>query len=485
MLVLDEAFDTWRASKAKFDYGRNFDEWWQRDLSAMVLRDRNHPSIIFWSIGNEIPEVLVEKGPGIAKQLAAQVRALDSTRPVTQAFPTSTSGQFPDAVIANLDVTGYNYNIATHHAADHARVPSRIMMTTESLPSHSFVEWKLAQDNPYFLGEFLWTAMDYLGESGIGAWSVGTPQMAAQAAGMSGFLQDSTTIDKFFLAMLDGKDPMAMMNQNNNDPAASVLSALFHGYPWHAANCGDLDLIGDRKPQSYYRDILWNGGDRVYATVRLPEPEGQKYIAIMWAVYPTLPSWTWPGQEGKPLQVDVYSGAEKVRLFLNDRLIGEQPTGREQEFKAAFTVPYAPGTLKAVGVRDGKEVAESTLTTAGKPVRLRLTADRAALQADGQDLAFVIVEALDAESRPVTGADQDIHFALSGPGTIAAVGNGDGQDSAPYQGDHRKLYQGRALVVVRTSKQGGPVHVTAQAPGYNEGSVTIQTKASTARPTLQ
>ena len=276
-----------------------------------------------------------------------------------------------------------------------------------------------------------------------------------------------------------------MMNQNKDDPAADVLAVLFHSYPWHAANCGDLDLTGDRKPQSYYRDILWNGGDRVYATVRLPEPEGQKYIAIMWAVPPTLPSWTWPGHEGKPLQVDVYSGAEKVRLYLNGKLIGEQPTGLDQEFKAAFTVPYAPGTLKAVGVRGGKEVAESILTTAGKPARLRLTADRAALQADGQDLAFVTVEALDAESRPIPGADQDIHFALSGPGTIAAVGNGDGQDPAPYQGNHRKLYPGRALVVVRTSKQSGAIHLTAIAPGLSEGSVTIQAKPSAVRPALQ
>ena len=120
------------------------------------------------------------------------------------------------------------------------------------------------------------------------------------------------------------------------------MELFFHPYPWHAAACGDLDLTGFRKPQSYYRDIIWNGGDRVYATVRLPEPEGKKIIAIMWATYPTLPSWNWPGQEGKELQVEVYSGAEKVQLFLNDKLIGEKPTGREQEFKAVFSVPYGP-----------------------------------------------------------------------------------------------------------------------------------------------
>src|SRR4051794_1785608 len=205
-----------------------------------------------------------------------------------------------------------------------------------------------------------------------------------------------------------------------------MMALFFHPYPWHAAMCGDLDLTGLRKPQSYYRDIVWNGGDRVYATVRLPEPEGKKIIAIMWAVYPTLPSWTWPGQEGKELQVEVYSGAEKVRLYLNDKLIGEKPTGREQEFKAVFSVPNAPGTLKAVGVRGDGEVAQSVLTTTGEATKLRLTADRTAIQADGEDLSFITVEAVDAQGRTVLDGAQDVQFSLTGPGVIVAVGNGDG-----------------------------------------------------------
>jgi beta-galactosidase len=484
LLVLDEAFDTWKANKVKFDYGRNFDEWWQRDLSAMVLRDRNHPSIVFWSIGNEIPEVLVERGPAMAKRLATQVRSLDSSRPVTEAFPTSTSGQYPDAVISSLDVTGYNYNLATHHADDHRRVPSRVMMTTESLPSHAFDEWRLAKDNPYILGEFVWTAMDYLGESGIGSWMYGTPEQAAQAGKFSAFMQDSSMVDKLFLAMANGVDIAAAMSQGSDKSGLDALAAIMPGYPWHAANCGDLDLTGYRKPQSYYRDILWNGGDRVYATVRLPEPEGKTTIAVGWAVYPTIPSWTWPGREGKDMQVEVYSGAEKVRLFLNDKLIGESPTGRSQEFKALFAVPYSPGTLKAVGVIGDRVVAESILTTAGQPARLRLTADRTTIQADGQDLSFVTVEAVDAEGRLQPNADQEVQFAISGPGVIAAVGNGDGKDGESYQGNKRRLFQGRALVVLRTSKEGGTIRLKATAPGLSDAGVALAT-ASTGHPELR
>ena len=483
LLVLDEPFDTWKASKVKFDYGRYFDEWWQRDISAMVLRDRNHPSVVFWGIGNEIPEVFVERGGPIAKKLAAQVRSLDSSRPLTQAMPGTTSGPNQQAVFSVLDIGGYNYNLAKNYADDHRHAPSRIMLTTESFPADAFEQWQLAKDNPFIIGEFVWTAMDYLGESGIGSWAYGTPEQAAQTGKISAAM--SNIVDQYFMAMANGVDLAAAMGQGADPAAMSVMTFLMPGYPWHAAQCGDLDLTGYRKPQSHYRDILWNGGDRVYTTVRLPEPEGKKIIAVGWAVYPTVPSWSWPGQEGKEMQVEVYSGAEKVRLFLNDKLIGEKSTGREQQFKALFTVPYAPGTLKAVGVRGDRDVAESVLTTAGKPARLRLTADRTVLQADGQDLSFITLEALDVEGRFQPDANQQVQFAISGPGVIAAVGNGDGKDGATYQGDRRKLFQGRALVVVRTSKQGGPIHLTATTPGLSEGVIDIQAKAADQRPELR
>ncbi len=486
LLVLDEPFDVWEAHKVKFDYGSDFDAWWKRDISSMVLRDRNHPSIVIWGIGNEIPELEVDRGAALGRQLADQVRALDNTRPLTLAFPGTTTKPTAQAVFSQLDITGYNYNILPTYQKDHEQLPTRMMLTTESWPSKAFPLWQASHDNSYILGDLTWTAMDYLGESGIGAWQFGTPQQAKMAEGMAGMMSGTTLIDQLFTAMANGKDAMADMAKDNSDPNAKAMMELFfHPFPWHAAVCGDLDLTGFRKPQSYYRDIIWNGGDRVYATVRLPAPEGKKIIATMWATYPTLPSWSWPGQEGKELEVEVYSGAEKVQLYLNDKLIGEKPTGREQEFKAVFSVPYAAGTLKAVGLRGDKVVANSVLTTAGEPAKLRVTADRSVLQADGEDLAFVTVEAVDANGRPDLHADQEVQFAISGPGVIAAVGSGDGQDADSYHSDRRKLYQGRALVVIRTSRHAGPIKLTSKSPGLSDGSTTVVSQAAPSRTELQ
>lgn len=480
LLVLDEAFDVWTKSKAKYDYARFFNDWWQQDIDSMVLRDRNHPSIVFWSIGNEIPEAWTEAGAPIAKQLAARVRSLDTTRPLTEAFPGATYTPNTDAVMSLLDVSGYNYNLGQNGAKDHARIPSRIMMTTESFPSTAFEQWSLVHEYPYVLGEFVWTAMDYLGESGIGSWSYTSPEMAAQAAQVASMMKQAVAN-----MGANGKNPFAGMAQQKNAKPNPMMSFMFPGFPWHAADSGDLDLTGYRKPQSYYRDILWNGGNRVFATVRLPEPEGKNIVAIGWSVYPTLPSWTWPGHEGKDMQVEVYAGTEKVRLYLNDKLIGEMPTTAEQQRKALFTVPYAPGTLRAVGVNGDQEVATSVLQTTGNPAKLHLIPDRATLQADGEDLSFVAVEAEDAQGRMQPNAGDEIHFTISGPGSIIAVGNGDGTSKEAYQGDHRALFNGRALVVVRTSRTPGLIRLQASTPGLSGDSITIRTEPGNPKAELR
>jgi beta-galactosidase len=185
------------------------------------------------------------------------------------------------------------------------------------------------------------------------------------------------------------------------------------------------------------------------------------------------------------MQVEVYAGTEKVRLYLNDKLMDEMPTTPDQQRKALFTVPYAPGTLKAVGVNGDREVATSILQTAGVPVKLRLTADRNVLQSDGEDLSFITVEAQDAQGRLQLNTAANVQFSLSGPGAISGVGNGDGESSESYQGDHRSLFNGRALVVVRTSRTPGSVRLSASAPAMTADEITIRTEEGDAKAELR
>lgn len=432
LLVIEEAFDGWKKKKLAQDYGRDFDEWSERDLDAMILRDRNHPSVIMWDIGNEPFERGNASGAAIAKKLADRCRELDPTRPVTagiNGLGKTREWSGTDPVFAALDVAGYNYEIA-HHAADHARLPERVIMVSESYHTETFANWAITQDNPYVIGDFVWSAIDYLGEAGIG---------------------------RVF-------------------PSTEPVRPHWDGshYPWHGAACGDIDLTGLRKPLSHYRAIVWDRGEKLYAAVRVPSPDGKPWNISLWAPPPLLASWTWPGQEGRELTVEVYSRHDAVRLYLGDRLLGEQPTTRAQEFKAAFTVPYAPGTLRAVGVNAGREVETFSLVTAGPPARLRLTVDRPVLHADGQDLAFVTVEVTDASGVVVPQADSAVKYELTGPATLAAIGNPDLTSTESYRANPRKLSEGRSLIVIRTTATVGEITLTATASDLTSASVTLQ-----------
>jgi len=433
MLVMDEAFDCWSRGKNPQDYNVAFKDWWQRDIDAMVLRDRNHPSVVMWSIGNEVPERGEPLGAEEAKTIANYLRGLDRTRPVTAAL-NAIPGRWSDTdgYYSALDIGGYNYDL-NNHAADHTRVPSRVMVCTESFGQDTFSYSAMAAQFPYIVGDFVWTAIDYLGESGLGRWYYRD-------------LQDTSR------------------------------EAYGAPYPCHGADCGDIDLCGNRRARAHYRNIVWGRGEKLYLGVRQPVPEGKDLHVTRWGVFPVYASWTWPGMEGKPLEVEIYSRAELVRLYLGEKQIGEKPTTSAQQFKANFSVPYAPGVLKAVAVEGGKPVAEAVLRTAGEPARVRLTADRVSLQADGQDLSFVAVEAVDPNGQPHPNAEHQVTFRLQGPGAIVAVGNADLMSEEPYQGDRRKLFHGRALVVVRTSRTAGDLTLTASAPGLKGNAVRLASR---------
>jgi len=456
MLVLDEAFDMWELPKNPQDYHLYFKDWWQTDLVSMVLRDRNHPSVIMWSIGNEIYEAPDTSGYRITKRLSDEVRLLDPTRPVTDAIvflPPYTKKPWKDYEphVANLDVDGYNYFLdksiyfqrdsATLHRfeTERAKHPEKLYMATEYFPNGALENWDETEKYPWFLGGFSWTALDYIGEAGIGR-SVLAPESQKVPEGMIG---------------------MGLFYRNN--------------WPVFNAYCGDLDLIGNPKAALYYKSVVWRNS-QIEMLVHRPIPEGQKEVIATWGMPDELKSWTWPGQEGKKIQIDVYTRSKTVKLELNGKIIAEQIVP-EGSITATFQIEYQPGTLVAKSFDDGKETGSSTLSTSGKPVGIRLVADRKNINADPNDLSFISVEVVDSKGNVVPSADGlEINFKLTGNATIAAVGNGNPSNMSSFQQHHKQVYQGKALVIVRPTGRKGAAILTASAKGLRGGSEEIQIK---------
>ena len=434
LLVIDEAFDGWRDKKNPHDYSTLIDQWWQEDIKAMVLRDRNHPSVFCWSTGNEVIERKKIEIIKTAHKLNNLCRQLDpQKRPVTSALCAwDPEWDIYDPLAAEHDIVGYNYMIFKSKS-DHERVPTRVMMQTESYPRDAWNNYRKVQDEPWVIGDFVWTAIDYLGESGIGRW--------------------------YYEGDVKGESWERPL------------------YPWHGAHCGDIDFTGLRKPISHYRSMLWNDkGEQLYMAVREPDGYHGKVITSMWSTWPTFESWTWPGHEGKTIDVEVYSRYPKVRLYLQpaeggkpgkgEQLIGEKEVS---EGKATFTLPYQPGILRAEG---GHETA--TLQTAGEASAIRLTADRTTLKADGQDLAFITVELTDADGIVNPTAANELTATVSGPATLIGFGNADIKDCDRYTDAKHKTWKGRALIIVRSTGKKGRVTINVEGKGLKGQHSTLK-----------
>ncbi len=437
MLVIDEAFDAWEKTKVEDDYHLYFKEWWNKDLTNMILRDRNHPSIILWSIGNEIRERADSAGLEITKMLKKRVQELDNTRMVTEAVcdfwdarRTYNWEEHTPAIFKMLDVAGYNYML-NKYETDHQKYPERIMLGTESHPLKSLENWQLIEKNPYIIGDFVWTAMDYRGEAGCGF---------------------STLV-----------------------PASQTKKRVFLKWPWFNANCGDIDFVGDKKPQSFYRDVVWRRS-KIEMFVHNPIPDGMKEFVNDWGWPDILQSWTWPGQENKRMNVIVYTRCQSVKLELNGKVIGEQKVP-ENSITVQFDVPYQAGTLVAKGYDNGTEVASSILKTTGTPAAIRLKADRSKIKADRNDLSYVAVEIVDADGNLIPNAeDIEVNFSISGNGEIAGVGNGNPVDLSSFQQPKKKIFHGKGLVIVRPKGATGKIILKANAKGLKDDSIEIVTQ---------
>jgi beta-galactosidase len=423
ILVIDEAFDDWSVGKNSDDYNKYFNEWWRKDLESMINRDRNHPSIIMWSIGNETnyknrPDMVQN-----SEALANFVHSLDATRPVTAAVNhwahlkenwDSTTAHFAKP----LDVVGYNY-LPNKYESDHAKYPQRLIYGSESYPADPFSYVMPMLDLPYVIGDFVWTGFDYIGESAIG---------------------------------FDYKG----------------------GYPWALAYCGDIDLCGFKRPQSYYREILWNTGKKVAVFVKSPVPTFNKPTSSGWSFEDVHSSWNWEGYEGKDLDVVTYSNCEKVKLMLNGQVLGIKNTGRSTKFKANWKVPYASGTLQAIGMNGDQVVEVSVLQTTGKVEKIKLVSDRPVIKANGQDLCYITVELTDANGFCVPFVEQEIQIDVTGAGKLIAIGNAKPNSVESFQGNKHTTFEGRCIAIIQSAEKAGEIVVKASC-GKILSSVSIKT----------
>ena len=453
MLVIDEFTDMWEAYKNPQDYSRFFRDWWKYDLSDMIRRDRNHPGIIMWSIGNEVIGSSDTTGLRIARQLTDRVKALDNTRPVTEAVseffvPGGWVNTIP--VFEIVDISGYQYKWS-YYEPDHLKHPDRIMYASESYPLDAYDSWKAAERLPYVIGDFVWTSMDYLGEVSLAS---------------SGYVPAS---QKTVFKMPQGFTLPAGIN------VFDLMAKRPSNWPYFISGCGDIDITGEKKPQILYRDVIWDNS-KIEINVHAPIPDGFAENVSAWGWPNELPVWYWKGNEGKPFQVRVFTKAPHVRLELNGKVIGEKDLTADDKYIAAFNVPYVPGELKAIAMENGQETAIKVLNTPGEPVGIHLVSDRNDLKGDRNNLAFVKIEVVDAEGRVVPGEPVSVKLIISGNGGLAASGNANPRDMESVNRPDIKTYRGLAQAIIRPSGGvNGDIKLVAESQGLKSGELLIRT----------
>lgn len=438
ILVIDEAFDQWQKQKNPGDYHRFFNEWHEKDLASMVLRDRNHPSVIMWSIGNEIQERSDTSGVIIAQRLKEIVRKYDKTRPVTAAIndywdnPNQKWETASPAAFGPLDVGGYNY-MWWEYEHDTKLYPERIIYGSETTAMERAVNWDLVEKYPSIIGDFIWTAIDYLGESGIGH--------------------------------------AINIKEGEKDPPQ------FLDWPWFNAWCGDIDICGYKKPQSALRDVLWNES-KIEILVHNPIPAGWQEKISYWGWPDEDASWNWKGYEDKMMDVKVYARYPSVRLYLNGKQLEEKATVQDRinKYSAHFKVKYEPGTLKAAGIGIDGEKESAVLVTTGIPLKIRLKPDRSDLKNSKNDLSYVQIELIDKDGNIVPDSDTKLELSISGNGKILAAGNACPTDMDSFRSLTPKTYKGKALAIIQPNSEKGQIILNVKTQEYGEQSLSINTQ---------
>lgn len=461
MYVMDESFDMWSRSKSDYDYGMNFQEWWERDVEEMVRKDRNHPSVILYSLGNEIPEIGTDYGARLCQQQADKVKQLDPTRytlasingifaagdAISQIVSDiaksveergevlkgnvnnfmSLMDAYMDDIVnhpalserldkacAAVDIAGYNYMTARYEK-DVLSYPNRVIVGSETFTPEIARNWELVKKYTQIIGDFTWTGWDYIGEAGIG--------VPGYQPGEGGF--DA-------------------------------------GFPVQLAYPGDIDITGYRRPTSYFREIVFGLRKKPYITIQNPYHYGETLIKTPWILSDSVSCWNYPGMEGKPVTAEVYSAGDEVELLLNGRSLGRKPAGAGEDYIVTFEITYEPGTLTAVSYQNGEELGRMELCSAGENRRIVVTPDTV-----GKELIYLPVEICDENGVLAADAAEKLTITVEGGAVLAGFGSGSPRPGYNYTESRTKTWNGRALAILKRCGQGS-IKVTVKGEAYGQ-----------------
>lgn len=465
MYVMNESFDTWLGLKNPYDYAMYFKECCQDDLAAMIRVSFNHPSVVMYSIGNEVYLKDIQKATEITEALVHTCHTLDSSRPVINALNplmvTMDNSKNPEqnrnaavnpraesepsklagsqlantlmtllpfimksvgnekamrkrrAVLDPLDIVGFNYGRHLY-SAQHKDYPKRVLCGSETFPSQIAQNWDAVEKMPWVIGDFLWTAWDYLGEAGVGTVGYGKAESFTQP------------------------------------------------YPCIQAGIGNIDLTGEINCQGHYTATVYGQRKKPYIAVHPMEHFGEKVFLGQWRTTDALHSWTWHGFDGKKAAVDVYANAAQVELFKDGVSLGKKAV---KNCIASYKVTYCPGVLKAISYdANGRELGTDILRSAGEDIHMNVSPENT-----GADLIYLPVELVDNNGIRQIRMDRELTVKVEGAAELIGLGSAaQKQDSlTPYTGDHTKSFEGRALAVLRRTGENGNIHVTVSADGVD------------------
>jgi hypothetical protein len=481
--VIDELTDMWTRTKNPNDYANYFSQFWENDLKSMIQKDYNHPCVIMYSFGNEIQEAGTAQGADLCRKMNAWSKELDSTRytvngingliagnsrmgeimqqitgmtmeqmasaqeqlsddgndnssgadqangmmkmmvgPIADGFATSSIlYEMIDEYASSTDIAGYNYLTALH-VEEKLRRPERVVLGTETFPADIASLWQIVEENPHVIGDMTWAGYDYIGEAGCGIFKYdGTQNFSAH-------------------------------------------------WPDRLAGIGDIDILGNRKPISYFREIVFGLRKAPYIAIMRMNRNGQKSSQTPWMWKDNIASWTWPGYEGQMATVDVYSNSEEVELFIDGDSLGKKTISK---FMASFSVPYTPGRITAVSYSAGRETGRQTLKSANNTILLDVSADKSELNADGMDLAFVTIRLVDQNGNTNMFAKKKISISIEGAANLQGFGSANPTCEGSYQDTQWETYDGKVMAVVRSATKSGEVLLTFEAEGCDKKTLLI------------